>query len=46
MIGNEAVTGAVLFDRKERGDTLVNVSARAVILATGGSGQIAPAGIP
>ena len=36
--GNSTVTGAVLYDRKK--GSLVNVSARAVILATGGSGQL------
>ena len=36
--GNSTVTGAVLYDRKK--GCLVNVSARAVILATGGSGQL------
>jgi succinate dehydrogenase/fumarate reductase flavoprotein subunit len=36
--GNKVVTGAVLYDQKN--SKLVNVSARAVILATGGSGQL------
>ena len=36
--GNSTITGAVLYDRKSA--RLVNVSARAVILATGGSGQL------
>ena len=36
--GNSTITGAVLYDRKDA--RLVNVSARAVILATGGSGQL------
>lgn len=42
--GNSTVTGAVLYDRKSAG--LVNVSARAVILATGGSGQLRLQGFP
>jgi succinate dehydrogenase/fumarate reductase flavoprotein subunit len=42
--GNKTVTGAVLFDQKN--SKLVNVSARAVILATGGSGQLRLQGFP
>lgn len=42
--GNSRVTGAVLYDRKK--GSLVNVSARAVILATGGSGQLRLQGFP
>lgn len=42
--GDAAVTGAVLYDRKSAG--LVNVSARAVVLATGGSGQLRLQGFP
>ena len=42
--GNKSVTGAVLFDQKN--SKLVNVSARAVILATGGSGQLRLQGFP
>lgn len=42
--GNSTVTGVVLYDRKK--GTLVNVSARAVILATGGSGQLRLQGFP
>jgi len=42
--GNSKVTGAVLFDRNK--GTLVNISARAVILATGGSGQLRLQGFP
>ncbi|MEK9628847.1 MAG: FAD-binding protein [Nitrospinota bacterium] len=42
--GNSKVAGAVLHDRKK--GCLVNVSARAVILATGGSGQLRLQGYP
>ena len=42
--GNSTVTGAVLYDRKK--ESFVNVSARAVILATGGSGQLRLQGFP
>jgi len=42
--GNKTVTGAVLYDQKN--SKLVNVSARAVILATGGSGQLRLHGFP
>ncbi len=42
--GNKTVTGAVLYDQKN--SKLVNVSARAVILATGGSGQLHLQGFP
>ncbi len=42
--GHSTVTGAVLFDRKS--SRLINVSARAVILATGGSGQLRLQGFP
>ena len=42
--GNKTVTGAVLYDQKN--SKLVNVSARAVILATGGSGQLRLQGFP
>ena len=42
--GNDRVTGAILFDRNA-GKTIC-VSARAVILATGGSGQIRLQGFP
>ena len=42
--GNRTVTGAVFYDQKN--SKLVNVSARAVILATGGSGQLRLQGFP
>ncbi|GJL77555.1 MAG: hypothetical protein NPINA01_05440 [Nitrospinaceae bacterium] len=42
--GNGQVTGAVLWDRAS--GKLVSVSARAVILATGGSGQLRLQGFP
>jgi succinate dehydrogenase/fumarate reductase flavoprotein subunit len=42
--GDKTVTGAVFFDRKN--SRLINVSARAVILATGGSGQLRLQGFP
>lgn len=42
--GNKTVTGAVLYDQKN--SRLINVSARAVILATGGSGQLRLNGFP
>lgn len=42
--GNSTVTGTVLYDRKN--SKLTNVSARAVILATGGSGQLRLQGFP
>jgi succinate dehydrogenase/fumarate reductase flavoprotein subunit len=42
--GNSTVSGAVLYDRKKA--SLVNISARAVILATGGSGQLRLQGFP
>ena len=42
--GNGQVTGAVLWDRASK--KLVSISARAVILATGGSGQLRLQGFP
>ena len=42
--GNKQVTGAVLWDRNA--SRLVTVSARAVLLATGGSGQLRLQGFP
>ncbi len=42
--GNGAVTGAVLWNRAA--GTLITVSARAVMLATGGSGQLRLQGFP
>jgi succinate dehydrogenase/fumarate reductase flavoprotein subunit len=42
--GNKTVTGAILYDQKN--SKLINVSARAVILATGGSGQLRLQGFP
>jgi aspartate oxidase len=42
--GNKTVTGAILYDQKN--SKLINVSARAVILATGGSGQLCLQGFP
>ena len=42
--GEGQVTGAVLWDRAQ--EKLVNVSARAVIMATGGSGQLRLQGFP